>query len=142
MYIPKMKKKILLSAIMTTGLALAITQAATASPGYRGSPQGCQQMMEGYQNQVTQKAKEKLLNETTEIRKQIAQKRAAMRATMQSENPDVNAVAVLAGELFDLREQMRVKAQELGLPLNAVMGGHGSKKYGAKRGPGLSGQQL
>lgn len=146
MYIPKMNKKILLSAIMTSGLALAITQSAVANPGYRGGNPDCQVRMQGTQDQVTRKAKEKLFSETTEIRKQMAQKRAAMRATMQAETPDVNKVAVLAGELFDLREQMRLKAQELGLPLYAGMGKHcglGPDGHGPKmHGKGLYGQQL
>lgn len=149
MHILTMNKKILLSAILTTGLALAITQSATANQGYRGGNADCQRM-QGAQDQVTLKAKEKLLSETTEVRKQMAQKRAAMRATMQAETPDADKVAVLAGELFDLREQMRLKAQELGLPMPPGMGNHcglspdrrGSKMRGQKRGPGSYGQQL
>lgn len=149
----KKNKKILLATIMATGLALAITQGATAHPGYHGGDQDYQQRQRGVQaDLVTQKAREKFLGETTEIRKQMAEKRAAMRAIMQAETPDADRVAVLAGELFDLREQMRLKAQELGLPLSTGMGrqcglnpgGRGAKgrDRGQMRGQGFYGQRL
>jgi len=72
------------------------------------------------------------LQDTKELRKNMMVKRAEMRAVMQATNPDSERVAVLAGELFDLREQLRMQAMEKGLPGHAFMGSmgmnHGCKK--------------
>lgn len=118
------KKSILLATILASGISLAITQAAIAKPNWHGqggnSPCQARQM-----DTVTQKAHEKFLQDTTELRKQMMEKRASMRAVMAAETPDPAKASKIAGELFDLREQLRIKAQEYGLPA-VGMGFHGA----------------
>lgn len=132
------KKNIILATILTTGLSLAISQAAIAKPGdgYNRGMAPCQiQQM----NPVVQKAKQKFMDETVEVRKQLAEKRAAMRAVMRADQPDPAQASKIAGELFDLREQLRTKAQEYGLPMGMMMGPHGySGDRDGKRGGGMA----
>lgn len=119
------KKKIVLAAILTSGLALAITQSAIAQPGYKGyhGQQPCQMQMDP----VAQKARDKFLNETVETRKQLAEKNAVMQSLMHAGTPDTAKASQIAGELFELRETLRLKAQETGLPLPMLMMGQGGK---------------
>lgn len=119
------KKKIVLAAILTSGLALAISQSALAQPGFQGygGKQPCLMQMDP----VAQKAQEKFLGETVDTRKQLAEKNAAMRALMNAGTPDTVKASQLAGELFELREELRLKAQETGMPLPMLMMGQGGK---------------
>ncbi len=112
------KKKYLAAAILVSALAFTITHSATARPnqmGYQSGP--CQQQQ---LDPVTQKAQEKLMSETVELRKQMVEKKAAMRAVMAAETPDATKASKLAGELFDLKEQFRTKAQEYGFPTQGM----------------------
>ncbi len=63
------------------------------------------------------KLHEKFLNETVTIRKEMVQKNAVMRALLDAEIPDATKVSQVAGELFDLGEKLRVKANEIGVPM-------------------------
>jgi zinc resistance-associated protein len=116
----------MLAAILTSGLALAISQsalAAQAQPDVQGGKgtYPCQ-----YQTDpATQKIRDKFLAETVDMRKQVAEKHAVMRAQMNAGTPDTAKVSQLAGELFELREKLRVKAQETGLPMPMLMMGQG-----------------
>lgn len=118
------KKKIMLATILTTSIALGISQAALAQPADAGvqgkgmSP--CQQM-----DPATQKVRDKFLTETVELRKQLAEKNAAMQAVLNAGTPDTDKASKLAGELFEVREKLRAKAQESGLPMPMLMMGHG-----------------
>ncbi len=76
-------------------------------------------------NKEMQKTRDAFLLETKELRKNIAIKHAAMRAMMRSTNPDPVKVSSLAGEIFDLREQLRTKARAKGLPGHGFMGPQG-----------------
>ena len=60
-------------------------------------------------------AREKFLTETVALRKELAVKEAEYRALMGRENPDEKKAGKLAGEIFDLRNQLRQKATEHGL---------------------------
>lgn len=120
-------KKIILAATVTTALAFAGLQAATAAgpgamngrgPGFQYPCQGQGQPF----NEATLKARDTFLSETTELRKNMAEKSAAKRAVMRSTNPDPEKASQLAGELFDLREQLRTKARAAGLPAGMMMG--------------------
>ena len=118
-------KKIALAAILSSGLALAISQAALAQPGQPGVPAGKGMGMGPGMQQMdpaTQKAHDKFLADTVELRKQVAEKQAVLRAQMNAATPDTTKVGQLSGELFTLREQLRVKAQEAGLPYPMGMG--------------------
>ena len=72
-----------------------------------------------------QKTHDKFLAETVDLRKQMAEKHAVMRAQMNAGTPDTAKVSQLAGELFELREKLRVKAQATGLPMPMLMMGQG-----------------
>lgn len=71
------------------------------------------------------KLHEKFLNETVAIRKEMVQKNAVMRALLDAEIPDATKVSQVAGELFDLREKLRVKANEMGVPMMGMGMGMG-----------------
>ena len=109
------KKSVILAAILTSGISLAITQSAIASPNWHGKGKAPCQVQQV--DTVTQKAQEKFLQETVELRKQMMEKRAAMRAIMGADTPDANQASKVAGELFDLREKLRLKADEYGLAI-------------------------
>jgi zinc resistance-associated protein len=127
-------KKIIIAAAVTTALTFTGLQAATASPGEtKGRGPGFQHPCPGQGqsfDEATQKARDTFLSETTELRKSMAEKRAAKRAVMNSTTPDPEKAAQLAGELFDLREQLRTKAKTAGLPAGMMMG-MGKMNHGA-----------
>lgn len=122
-------KKIMLAAILTSGLTLAISQAAMAEsaqpaqPGPQGKPgvPPCQYQM----NTEMQKIHDKFLSDTVAIRKELAEKNAVMRALLNAGTPDTVKASQVAGELFELREKLRAKAKEAGLPLPMLMMGYG-----------------
>ncbi len=137
-------KKIILTAALTSALALVGIQSTLAAPGEMNGPgamkgpgaqqpcpmqnqmmgmQGMQLMQGGPQmSEEMMKARDAFLSETTALRKNIAEKQAAKRALMRGATPDPDKAAALAGELFDLREQLRTKAQAAGLPAGMIKG--------------------
>ena len=108
-------KKIALAAILTSGIALAFSQSAMAQnqpdPKAPGKAPGYRQL-----DPAMIKAHDKFLAETVELRKQMTEKQAVMRAIMQADTPDTTQAGQVAGEVFELREKLRAKAQEAGLP--------------------------
>ena len=117
-------KKIILAATVTSVLAFSGVQGALAGPGQMKGP-GAQQpckMMGQQPDKAMLEARDTFLAETTELRKSMAEKKAAMRALMKNTNPDPEKAETLAGELFDLREQLRVKAKAAGLPAHMMPG--------------------
>jgi zinc resistance-associated protein len=124
------KKKIMLAAILTSGLALVISQSALAE-----SAQAPQANRADVQKNIgkgpgqysldpaIQKARDKFLSETVAMRKEMAEKHAVMRALLNADTPDTTKISQLAGELFELREKLRLKAQETGLPMHMLMMG-------------------
>ncbi len=104
-------------------ISLAGIQTVTASPD-KGGGIPCPTMM-GQNGQMSEdmvKIRDAFLQDSKELRKSMMVKRAQMRAMMQATNPDPEKVSVLAGEIFDLREQLREKAIKNGLPGHAFMG--------------------
>ncbi|MBV5350245.1 hypothetical protein JZU71_03665, partial [bacterium] len=76
------KKRILMAAILSSGLALAISQSALAEPAAQPDTQ-TKQATTRSENRMTpemQKAREKFLGDTVVIRKQLVEKNAAMTA--------------------------------------------------------------
>ena len=128
-------KRIILIATVASVLAFSGVQGVLAgSDQMKGSAAQPPCKMLGQQsNKAMMKARDTFLSETTQLRKGMAEKKAAMRALMKNTNPDPEQAAKLAGELFDLREQLRIKAKAAGLPAynmmlgkmgdNAMMGG-------------------
>ncbi len=121
-------KKIMLAAILTSGLTLAISQAAmaeSAQPAQPG-PQGKPDVPVHYQtNAEMLKIHDKFLSDTVTLRKELAEKNAVLRALMNAGTPDTVKASQVAGEIFELREKLRVKAKEAGLPMPMLMMGHG-----------------
>ncbi len=115
-----------LMALTVAILTFTGVQAGMASPGEKGGPgyhatmMGCPQV-----DDKTMAARQKFLDQTVDLRKQMVENRARMRALMRSANPDPAQVSKLAGEIFDLREQLRIKARENGLEGMGPMGGCG-----------------
>ena len=68
----------------------------------------------------TQKIKDQFLAATVAQRKQLAQKKAALRTMQNSAKGDAAAASRLAGEIFELRERLRVEARKTGLPDNVL----------------------
>jgi len=120
------KKKIMLAAILTSGLTLAISQAAFAQADQSAKAEPKDKAAAHSQHQMTtemQNAREKFLAETTPIRKELAEKNAVMRAIMAAGTPDATKASQVAGELFELREKLRLKAMEAGMPLPMLLMG-------------------
>ncbi len=57
--------------------------------------------------------------DTKALRREMMVKRMRMRALMRAEAPDDVKVGKLAGELFDLQDQLRKKAAKAGVPVSA-----------------------
>ncbi|MFW6284708.1 MAG: periplasmic heavy metal sensor [Desulfosalsimonas sp.] len=72
---------------------------------------------------------EAFVQDTLDLRKQMAGKRGEYHALMAGQNPDPGKLSQLKQEMFEIREQLRAKAREHNLPVNAGMGGE-------NRGPG------
>ncbi|MFP3980097.1 MAG: hypothetical protein ACLFUY_01785 [Desulfobacterales bacterium] len=96
------KALIVLALIATVGL---IATAAWAGPrgGWGGGGSGyCANM--GPQNQA-------FMEETADLRDELAEKRGAYQALMARENPDPERASELQREMSQIREQIRAKAQ-------------------------------
>ncbi len=124
------RKKIVLGLALVGAVALAGIQTAGAGPwgggpcNGNGNPgYGCNA---GQLNQASQEARNKFMNDTVQIRKDLATRWAEKRALMTSGSPDAKRVARLTGEIFDLREQLRSKADENGIQNVGFMGGMGN----------------
>ena len=114
MKLTRTTKNIALAAVLTSGLAFAGTAAIAQSPADTTAPV----KKPGYR-QVDPQMVEKhnaFLASTVELRKQMAEKQAVQRAIMAADTPDTALAGKVAGELFELREQLRAKAQAAGLP--------------------------
>ncbi len=113
-------KKVLVAAALFVSLGMVgIQQVDARGPGGCGGPGDCWKSRGGAAVQTmdeeTLKKHEAFRAETTELRKEMAVKRAQMRALMHSENPDDGKAGDIAGQLFDLRTQMHAKADAAGL---------------------------
>ncbi len=145
-------QKKIVTIILITGLALTGYQLAFAEGCDGGSESPQAGFMSSHDGQVTcgkgshlqmsapemKKKMETFMEQTVEIRKQLAMKRARKAALMQAETPDAAAVAVVAGELFDLRESLRLQAKEAGIPLSMLrtLDGHWGKHGKGGKCPG------
>ena len=83
----------------------------------------------------TRKKHDAFFASTTELRKEMAAKRAEKQAVMRSVDPDPDLAAKLTRELLALRSQMRVQAQEAGIDMASGSGrgkGHSGKGQGCR----------
>ena len=126
------KKSLSLAALLSLGLAFGAahttlaqndTTAPATPPAHATMPMNGPGMMQ--LDLAMQKAHEKFLAETSGLRKQQMEKHAQMRAIMQSSQPDDAKAARIAGEMFDIQEQIRAKAVANGLPTGMMGPGFG-----------------
>jgi len=145
-------KKILLSFAVIGILSVFVVQYANAGRGwYMNSGPGCPYWNCGY-NQISDTATQKNIDSftqaTSDLRKNLAMKQAEYEALMNSESPDPAKAAAVTGEIFQLHNQIRAKAVELGLNPgfgrggNFYRGGRGGgygpgNGYGPGRGRGI-----
>lgn len=121
------KKKIILGTLLAGSIALAALQTAGARPwgdgmryGDCGQGYGCQSGRQVDDNTLA--ARDKFLADTVELRKAIIAARAEQNALLRNDNPDPKRAAEISGELFDLHEQLRIKADEAGLDTIGIRG--------------------
>lgn len=136
-------KKLFAAAALVAIIGLTGSYQASAGWGQGkmmgGWPANCPQNRGGVtapMDAETQAKFDKLYEETLDLRKQIAVKRAEKHALMGSEHPDPAAVGKIAGELFDLRNTLHSKAKAAGLPGYGGMG----RCCGSCDGPGYYGR--
>jgi hypothetical protein len=115
-----MKKTLVITALASVIGLTGFYQASAykGSGGMRGC--GCNEPAMGMQvsaqmDEATKAKFDVFYQDTQNLRKSIAVKRAQKRALMNSEEPDIRKVGELTGELFDLRVSMRTKAEAAGL---------------------------
>lgn len=139
-----MKKKIVAIALISS---LTVATAATANWGRGGGGYGDCWRMQGQYQQLDPETRAKISQFFTDnqaLQKQLVMKRAEKRALMQSDNPDPQVAAKVAGELFDLRSQMIERAKTAGVDQYIGSGrmGSGRKGYGGgHRGRGFGRMQ-
>jgi len=71
----------------------------------------------------SQAVKDKFLADTVKIRRALAGKQAALQAVYSARTGNTASASRLGEEIFDLREQLRVKAQATGLATALLMDG-------------------
>jgi len=140
-------KKQIMAITLITGLSMASIASANWGKGRHGYGGDCYwQQMDGpmIQEQRMQQLEpatkgkvDKFFKDNQALHKQIVMKQAEKWAIMQSEKPDPEAAAKVAGELFDLRTTLYDKAEAAGVAqhLRPMRGG----KVGRGPGSGLGG---
>jgi len=131
-------KKVLIATALVGIIGFTGIQMATADPGYGYGNGPCRDYSIGRQcnNEDNFKAREKFLEETTALRKEIVVKQSAYDALMLQDNPDEKKAAQLSGELFDLRTALQSKAEERGITGGFACKGPGSGMMWGKDGWG------
>jgi len=140
-------KKHIAAVALIAGLTMATAASANWGRGGYGHGGDCYwQQMDGpmIQEQMmrqldpaTQEKVSKFYKDSQALHKQIAMKQAEKWAIMQSENPDPQAAAKVAGELFDLRTAMHDKAEAAGVSQH--LGPMSGSKAGRGPGSGMGG---
>lgn len=112
-----MKKSILFVSFLIMGLLLAVQYSAAKNQA------GCGQACKGQKGQGQQQALdpeaekkyEKFMQETVELRKELAEKMAEYQSLMASTNPDPSKGAMLTEEYYQLRDVLTQKARLAGI---------------------------
>ena len=116
---------------IVTGVALFVAAGFVALHGaearWGGNPgQGLGAYCNGpglnQQVDLDQASLEKFWSETEDLRNLLAEKRNEYFETMNSEDPDKEYAAQIWSEMFDLKLQIREKAEALGLERGFAMG--------------------
>lgn len=141
-------KKYIAAIALIAGLTMATAASANWGRGGHGYGDDCYwQQMDGSMMQeqmmqqldsATQEKVSKFFKDNQALHKQIAMKHAEKWAIMQSEKPDPQVAARVAGELFDLRTTMHDKAEAAGVSsyLRPMGGGNGGRGPGSGLGGG------
>lgn len=139
-----MKKQIIAMALVA-GLTVATVASADWGRGQYGGQMGyggCPQVQQGQMfQQLDKETQDKITQFFTDnrsLRKEIVMKQAERRALMQSTQPDPQAAATVAGELFELRTTMQEKAEAAGV--EQYIGRRGGVGGPGFRGDGPRGQ--
>ena len=106
-------KKVFVGLAILVSLGLVGSQALASGPYYGGcgmwGPRG------GYYGDVNPStAQQSLLNDTAKLREDLAGKEAEYDSLMAQPNADPKQVAKLSQEIFEIRKQLRTKAQSYG----------------------------
>jgi Spy/CpxP family protein refolding chaperone len=139
--------KHIVAIVLIAGLTMATAASANWGRGGRGDGGGygnCPQMQGPMMQQLdpaTQEKVTKFFKDNQALHKQLVMKQAEKRAIMQSEKPDPQAAAKVAGELFDLRTAVHDKAEAAGVSqyLGPMGGGKGFRGHGFAGRPGMMG---
>jgi Spy/CpxP family protein refolding chaperone len=113
-----MKKQIVVATLLA---ALMFAGTASANWGRGGGGFGggnCPQGMGMMAPQLDEESRAKMVQfhkENQDLHKQMVMKQAEKRALMQQTQPDPQAAAKVAGELFDLRTALQQKAELAGV---------------------------
>jgi hypothetical protein len=111
----KMKKTLMAAVLVAAVGIIGLQQAAAAHVHDATSREdGSFRQFQGL-DEATKEKIEKFRADTQDLRKQMVMKRAEESALIRSETPNIEAVRKAAGELFDLRSAMQMKAKEAGL---------------------------
>ncbi|MBU2489791.1 MAG: periplasmic heavy metal sensor [Proteobacteria bacterium] len=106
---------------MTMALVILLSLGLAATAAWSYGPGGCPGWGAGNDgppavSEENQAALDKFQAETSDLRRELVTKKSEYQALMNSEKPDPKRAGELAGQIFDLQEQMRAKAKAAGLP--------------------------
>jgi len=105
-----LKKGLFLVLVAALGLGLMTADSAWAGPWGRGGCWGAGANPTPEQASQVFDLKQKFFNDTADLRRQMALKRAEMAALWNSQSPDQNQISAKQKELWALREQLQAKA--------------------------------
>lgn len=118
-----MKKKII-ATILITGLTLGGVTLASANKGMRWNGNqnqqnvNCPMIGQNGMAQLDPAIQEKIdtfWDENMGIKREMAVKSASLKALMRGDNPDPETAAKITGELFDLRAELKDRAEAAGV---------------------------
>ncbi len=126
--------------VLALVLSLSLASASYARMGMGGGHMGMMNLTPEQAGQMFD-LKQKFMNDTAALRKQMVMKRAEMAALWRTETPDQNNIKAKQKELSALRDQMQEKAMAFRLEARKIcpMGGKmGGKMGGMGMGGGMA----
>ena len=112
-----MKRSLLLVSLLILSIFVVVQYASSENKAVPG--QGCQRADQQEQprnlSPEQQKKLDKFLAETVDLRKELADKQAAFKQFINSENPDPAKAAMLTNEYYQLRDFLNQKAVQAGI---------------------------
>src|SRR4030042_2119993 len=128
------KRSLPLMLLLVLGLTLSLSTAAWAGPRM-----GAGMNLTPEQTAKAFDLRQKFMNDTAAIRKEMAVKRAELRTLWQAEKPDEKAIVAKQKELTALKDQFQNKAVPFRLEMQKTcpMGPGGGPGGGMGMGPGM-----